>query len=165
MAYYRFQGIVIKRINVGESDKLVTVFTHELGKITLKAKGIRRLTSKRAGSLELFSQVSGSAVTGRGPIDTLTEVQLLDSHSSWKKHLGRITVAYELCETLDKLTAEHQPHPELFLLFCEKLKHISGLGRNWRSQVDAWLTQFLIVLGFWPANHPVTGDIHTYISS
>ncbi len=48
---YLIEGIVIKRRNSGESDRLVTVYSPTHGKITLKAKGVRKST-RRSGQLE-----------------------------------------------------------------------------------------------------------------
>ena len=84
MRTYTVEGIVIKRQNIGEADKLITLFTETLGKITLLARGIRKSSSRRVGSLELFNQVKVSAARGRGELDTLTEVQLLNSFSPWR---------------------------------------------------------------------------------
>ena len=114
MPGYSSEGIVIKRQNFGEAGKIITLFTREKGKINLLAKGIRKTTSKRAGSLELFNRVKISAVKGRGELDTLTEVLLVENFARWRKYLGRITIAYQLCEVVDRLTPDRQPHPEIF---------------------------------------------------
>jgi len=54
---YKTEAIVLKRVSFGEADRLVTVFSRNRGKLTLLAKGIRRLTSRKKGHLELFCQV------------------------------------------------------------------------------------------------------------
>ena len=129
MRTYTVEGIVIKRQNIGEADKLITLFTETLGKITLLARGIRKSSSRRVGSLELFNQVKVSAARGRGELDTLTEVQVLNSFSPWRRFLGRITLAYQLCEIVDKLTPDRQPHPEIFTLLSLSLSQIlKGIG-------------------------------------
>ncbi|MEK7164004.1 MAG: DNA repair protein RecO, partial [Patescibacteria group bacterium] len=114
MHSYTDEGIVIKRHNFGEADKIITLYTKSHGKITLMARGIRKLISKRAGSLDLFNKVIFQGVSGRGEMDTLTEVKLLTDFSNWKKHLGRVNIAYQLCEMIDKLTPDRQPHPEIY---------------------------------------------------
>ena len=55
---YKADGIIVARKNFGETDKLVTIFTKQYGKKVVLAKGIRRITSRRAPHLELFSAVS-----------------------------------------------------------------------------------------------------------
>ena len=98
MNSYSDVGIVLKRLKLGEADKLVTFYTQRHGKVTAIARGLRRPTSKRAGSLELFNIVKSSFIKGKGELDTLAEVQILESHSGWRKHLGRVNLAYQLAE-------------------------------------------------------------------
>ena len=50
------EGLVIKRKDVGEADKIVTIFSKNQGKISVIAKGVRKVTSRRAGNLELLSR-------------------------------------------------------------------------------------------------------------
>lgn len=165
MRSYTFEGVVIKRLDFGEADKLLTFFTKELGKVTLVGKGLRRLSSKRAGSVELFNQVRASAVPGRGSLDTLTEVQLLDPYTPWRKHLGRVNVAYQLCEVIDKLLPERQSHPQVYDILSTSLSQISNLDENWRLETRNWILDIAKELGYWPENQEFTGDIHKFIES
>jgi len=165
MKSYSLQGIIIKRADFGEADKIITLFSSDRGKFSLMARGIRKLTSKRAGSMELFNRVKVSAVSGRGQLDTLTEVQLLESYSDWKKQLGRVNIAYQLCEVVDKLLPDHQPHPRVYEILSLSLSQINRLGADWDKQLDGWLLDILIDLGYWPAGEKFTGDINGFIES
>lgn len=165
MRSYTIEGIIIKRTNTGEADKLITLFSPQKGKITLIAKGVRKTSSKRAGSLELFNQARVSAAVGRGMLDTLTEVQLLQPHTGWRKHLGRVNIAYQLCEVIDKLLPEGQPHPNIYQILSLSLSQISHLDTHWQRQLDDWLLQILIDLGYWPVDKKFTGDVNKFIES
>lgn len=164
MKSYSVEGVVLKRKNIGEADKLLTLLTRERGKLTVRAIGIRRLKSKRAGSLDLFNHVKAQIVVGKSEILTLTEVSLIQSFTGWKKHLGRINLAYQLCETVDKLLLEHEPAPEIFDLIIKDLATIGQLGQDWSDRQKAWLVEILTALGYWPLNEPFTRDIYDYIS-
>lgn len=163
MHSYSFEGVIIKRSNLGEADKIVTFFTRDHGKISLVAKGLRRPTSKRAGSLELFSLIKGHAIKSRGSLDILTEVSLLDSFSSWRMHLGRITLGYQLCEVIDKLTAEHQTYPQTYEILISGLKDIGKLSDGWHEIFSSWLVEIIRDLGYWPHEQTFTGDINQFI--
>lgn len=54
----KVEGIILKRRNLGEADRILTVFSKNLGKISVLAKGVRRITSRRAGNVELLNRVS-----------------------------------------------------------------------------------------------------------
>jgi DNA repair protein RecO (recombination protein O) len=163
MRSYTLEGIIIKRVNVGEADKIITVFTREMGKVSLKAGGIRKLQSKRAGSLELFNHVRIAAVRGRGNLDVLTEVDIQNTFSAWKKQLGRVNVAYQLVEVVDKLTPENQPHPQVFEILYNAFSDIDSLGSDWKLHLEDWLLDILKDLGYWPEDEKFTGDIYKFI--
>ena len=65
------ESIVLSRINYGDNDRIVTVITRDQGKIRLIAKGSRKLKSKLAAGIELFSVSEISFIKGKGDIDTL----------------------------------------------------------------------------------------------
>ncbi|MBI2008537.1 DNA repair protein RecO [Candidatus Amesbacteria bacterium] len=163
MYSYTDEGIVIKRGNIGEAGKLITIFSRYHGKITAIAKGLRRPTSKRAGLLELFNLIKFHAVQGRGELDTITEVQLINSFSSWRKHLGRVTLAYQLAEVIDKITPDKDPHPEIFNILSLSLSQISFLRSDWKLNLESWILDILVELGYWPKNQEFTGDVYEFL--
>jgi DNA repair protein RecO (recombination protein O) len=160
---YTLEGIIIKRRNWGEADRIITLFSKEQGKVSLKAAGVRKISSRRAGSLELFNRVKISAVAGRANWDVLTEVAVLDTFTSWRKHLGRVNLAYQLCEVVDKMTPDNQPQPEVYDLLVTAFSSLGSLGENWESEIKNWILKILIILGYWPQGKKFTGDIYKFI--
>ncbi len=163
MKSYTVEGVVIKRSNMGEADRIVTMFTKTEGKVTVVAKGIRKLKSKRAGSLELFNLVKAQIIPSKGQIDTLAEVQSLNTFRAFRKHLGRVTLAYQICEAIDKLTPDRQPHPQVFNILVTALSQISQLGANWESQIKLWLVEIVKDLGFYPQDQDFNGNIVDFV--
>ncbi len=159
------EGIVIKRSNLGEADRLITLFTKTSGKMTVVARGVRKLSSKRAGSLELFNLIKAQIIQGKGELGTLAEVQSINTFPIWRKHLGRVTLAYQMCEAVDKLTPDHQPHPQVFEILKGSLVEIGGLKIDWKLKIENWLVEILVDLGFWPRDKVFSGDIVEFIES
>lgn len=122
---YKTEAIVLKRTNWGEADRLVTVFSRERGKLTLVAKGIRRLTSRKKGHLELFNQVQLQIAKGKS-LDLITEAETLNNFSRLRRNLNRVRIAYLFLELVDKLTAENQEHQEVYALLGETLSQLNG---------------------------------------
>lgn len=121
---YKTEGIVLKRKNFGEADKLLTVYTKHYGKIRAIAKGIRKTTSRKAGSLELFNHCILFLAKGRN-LDIITETQTVNSFRLWRKNLTKVGVAYYFCELVDKLTPDGQSNRQVFELLKEYLEGIS----------------------------------------
>jgi DNA repair protein RecO (recombination protein O) len=97
-------GIVLKRTNYGEADRIVTILTKDFGKIQVMAKGVRRERSKLAGGIEPFSISEIGIVKGRGDIDTLTSARLQKHFGNIVKSIGKLELVYECLKTINKIT-------------------------------------------------------------
>ncbi|MGH7246436.1 MAG: DNA repair protein RecO, partial [Candidatus Levyibacteriota bacterium] len=60
MKHFKVEGIIIKRRNMGEADRVLTILTKDQGKMTIKAKGVRKIASKRASHIEPLNKVTMS---------------------------------------------------------------------------------------------------------
>lgn len=143
---YKAEAIILKRINLGEADRLVTVFSKDGGKLTLLAKGIRRLTSRKKGHLELFNRVSLQIAKGKS-LDLITEAETLNNFSRLRRNLNRVRIAYLLVELVDKLTAENQEHTEIYFLLCDTLSQLDGETAT-NNLIADFEVQLLTRLGF-----------------
>jgi DNA repair protein RecO (recombination protein O) len=144
---YRTEGIVIKRINFGEADKILTLFTKHYGKIHSLAKGIRKLTSRKSASLELFNLVVVFLVKGKN-LDLITEVQTIDYFSSWRKNLRKVSLAYQFCELTERLTAENQANILVFNLLRDSLIKLKEVKLDKQKLLLDFKKQLLKATGF-----------------
>jgi len=150
VAGFKTEGIVLKRKDVGEADRIVTLFSRQHGKIRALAKGVRRLTSRKGGNLELFNQVRVFVEERRG-LSLITEAELVSSFLAWRKDLKKVAVAYQLCELADKLTAEHQKHAEVYELLLQNLSDLAMVpSPNYQLLIANYQLSLLEFLGFWP---------------
>ncbi len=124
MRSFKTEGIIIKRKNYNEADRILTVFTKFHGKIQVKAAGIRRIPSRRSAHVELLNYSLLSLYRGRFyPI--LTEAQSMDSFSPIKDDLTKVGLAFHLCELIDGLCPENQENTKVFYLLKNILTHLS----------------------------------------
>ncbi|MBU3925866.1 DNA repair protein RecO [Patescibacteria group bacterium] len=65
---YQTEGIILKKKNFGEADRLLTIFTKEFGKINAMAQGVRYLKSKLRYNLEPFSYSKLGLVAGKSAL-------------------------------------------------------------------------------------------------
>ena len=142
---YKDVGIVLRGINWGEADRLLTLYTSRRGRVRLVARGVRRLRSRKAGSLEVFSEVKIVVVQGRN-LGIVTEVEMLNNHNGWRGDLVKVAVAYYLCELIDRLLPEEQSNGKVFSWLRESLVAI-GRG-NLRKLVRRFEEGLLDELGF-----------------
>jgi len=69
MPTYSDEGIVLRRIDYGEADRILTVLTLEHGKIGVIARGVRKSQSRLASRTDLFTRSRMQLARGRGELD------------------------------------------------------------------------------------------------
>lgn len=107
------KGIILSRTDFGEADRIVTMLTPDRGKLRLMVKGVRKLKSKLAGGIELFSVSDITYMEGKGEIGTLISARLIKYYSNIVKDITRVQLGYELIKMLNRAT-EDEPEPEYF---------------------------------------------------
>ena len=117
---YRAEGIVLRRIAVGEADRIVTLFTREHGKIQVIAKGSRRLLSRFAGATEPFVHLRTLLAVGQN-LDVLTQAEVQNAFPRLRDDLARLGYAAYFVELVDASVAERQPQPEIWDLLLAAL--------------------------------------------
>jgi DNA repair protein RecO (recombination protein O) len=112
------QAIILGRTDYGEADRILTLLTPDHGKLSLMAKGVRRIRSKLAGGIELFSVSDISYIRGRGEVGTLTSTRLVKHFGQITSDVTRTMLGYELIRMLHTST-EAEPEPIYFELLLE----------------------------------------------
>jgi len=107
--------IILSRTDFGEADRILTVITPEQGKLRLMARGVRRVKSKLAGGIELFSVSNVTYIPGRGEISTLVSARLDTHYGKIVQDIDRTMLGYELIKLLAKNT-EDEPETDYFTL-------------------------------------------------
>ena len=147
---YFSEGIVLARRNYSEADRILVIYTKKYGKLSLIAKGVRKLKSRKRGSLQVFSHIKFSAARGKN-LDIVTEAELIDSFPQIRKNIKKVSVAYFFVETVGRLTKDEQKNIELFNFLLIYLKQLT-ITSKFKSLRNKFTNDILVLLGFWPRN-------------
>lgn len=162
MRSYKTEGIVIKRRNFGEADRLLTVFSKKHGKIQIKAVGVRKINSRRSPHIELLNHSLFNLYKGRG-MPLLTEIQNFESFPEIKENLAKVGFAYHICELIDGLCAENQENEEIFHLLQKTLNRLS-FEIDMASLIHEFEIELLTKLGFYkPSSLSLNFDTSLFI--
>lgn len=126
MAVYNADAIVIRSREYGESDRLITLFSRELGKLEAVAKGVRKPKSTQRGGTQLFTYADFLLYKGK-TLDTVSQAQPRENFLHLWDDFDRTIAASGMAELLDIATTREHPEPELFTLtlsFLFLLKHL-----------------------------------------
>jgi DNA repair protein RecO (recombination protein O) len=155
MQFIKDRGFILKRVNFGDSDRYITIFTKNHGKIEVLARGVRKITSRRGSSVELLNLIEFQSVRSRKNY-VLTEVKLIDSFEDIKNNLLQIKKAFLICELINAILPSNQKHTDVFALILNTLYAIPGEPRA----VLYFQAKLLIILGFWNQKYAFKNEEH-----
>jgi len=124
MRSQRVEAIVLRHADWGEADRLLWLFTRELGKVQAVAKGVRKPRSRKAGHLEPFTRVELLLARGRD-LPIVTQAEARDVYQALREDLVRVGYAAYIIELLDRFTYEEGENLGLYRLLCETLSRIN----------------------------------------
>jgi len=137
--HFQTKGIVLRKINLNEADRIVTVLSDEFGKIDCIGKGARRLKSKFCGRLELFSHVQLTCFQGR-ELASINEIHLLSAFPE-VKDVNKHRVLFYIAELTHRFTQSGQHTEGAYPLLRETLIHLEKC-----EKIDVILHTYLVKL-------------------
>lgn len=145
---YRVSAVVIRQRELGEADRVLVLYSHERGKLSAVAKGVKRPRSKLAGSLQLFSQAEVQLAAGRS-LDVVTQARSVNAFYHLRQDMQRYVHASYAAELVDALTEEGMADPGLFELLVETLSALDA-GGSPATLTHSFEVKLLSRLGYGP---------------
>jgi DNA repair protein RecO (recombination protein O) len=118
-------GIVLKTMDYGEGNKILTVFSKEMGKMGLMARGARKTKSRNGAVSQPFILAHFILHQGTG-LGTLQQGEIIHSYPKIRQDLYRTAYATYALELTDKLTEDRQRNPVLYDLLITILNYIEA---------------------------------------
>jgi len=122
---YRTEGIVLKRSDLGEADRVLVLLTPRNGKLKVLAKGVRKVPSRKAGHVECFMRTQFLVARGR-TFDIVTQAEVADTYAGLRSVLDAVTYAYYLAELVDAFCEEGEENEALYRLLVHTLERLSS---------------------------------------
>lgn len=159
MAVYRDEGIVLRTSDLGEADRIITLFTRQHGIVRAVAKGVRKTTSKFGARLEPFMVADMQLYQGRS-LDIITQAVTLHSFAKEiSQDYVRYTAASVMVETASRLVST-EAATQQYLLVLGGLRALAAGERETRLITDSYLLRAFSIAGWAPnlASCAVTGE-------
>ncbi len=127
MPSYKAKAIILKSYKLGESDKIVKMYSSDGDIISAVAKGARKVRSRFGGRLELFNLVDLELTTGRN-LDVINQVEIIKNF----KNIASDFYKFVFCEIISKIILKTQASggdasPLLFKLIYICFNEINNL--------------------------------------
>lgn len=124
---YRTIGINLKTMPLGESDRLLSVFSRDRGLLKLVAPHSRGSRSKLGGRVDLFV-VNDLLISPRRNLDRILQAETVATYQGLNSHLTTLTAAQYLGEVVLYQVHPQQPQPDLFDWLCATLDQLQGVS-------------------------------------
>lgn len=147
MRTFATEGIVLKRSNAGEADRIVTLFTRDYGKIACVAKGVRKTTSSKRSALEpgMYSKIF--CAEGHG-LPILTQAQIIEDFPESRKSLHTTRSLSQVLEIFDTVMVEEETQDGVFDVAVEILRTLNNSESSHRGEIIEMLKDIMGTLGF-----------------
>jgi DNA repair protein RecO (recombination protein O) len=122
--------------------------TEQHGKVRAVAKGVRRTTSKFGSRLEPLSHVALLGWQGRGDLDMINQVEVVDTNRAVREDLDRMTAAMAMLEVVDQVAQERHGNPRLYEMLVGAIAALSE--RNSPMVAPAFFLKVLALEGSAP---------------
>lgn len=146
--FRKVEAIVISHADYGETDRILNLFTRELGKIHAIAKGVRKEHSRKAGHLEPFTCALLMLAKGTS-LWIISQAETVAGFTEIKENLERTALAAYCLELVDRFTIEEEVHPQLYRLLRESLTRLSSTDPSF-NVTRYFEMRFLEMVGFRP---------------
>jgi DNA repair protein RecO (recombination protein O) len=120
------EAIVLRSIRYAEADRILHVYTPDLGRVSAIAKGARRAKSRFGARLEPFMQVQLLLREGRSDLNTVTGADTINARPGLWDSAPALNGAARACDAVSRLFETDDPHPEVFTLLANELSLLAG---------------------------------------
>lgn len=134
---YKVEGIVIRSMDYGEGNKIITIFTREIGKTAVLARGAKKLKSRHSAASQLFTYAEYTFyASSRGQMGTLQQEEIISTHHRLRENLSMAAYASYLAEMTDRMLPDGEASEAIF---TQLLAAFAAIEQDKDAQVIAHL--------------------------
>lgn len=152
------EGIILKKADSNEVDQLLVVYTKELGKVFISAKGTKKLESKLRYSIEPISYVQLILVEGKNFL-ILKDAVIKNQFLKIKKDLKKIKTAQQITELIDEAIVGEEKDENIWKLILNTFKALN-VGHPTSNIVEDFKKSLIGLLGYDPEQVKNLEDIY-----
>lgn len=123
--YHRTQGLIFKKKDILEADRVFSVFTYDFGRLEIFGKAIRKITSKLRAGIEIFSLSEIEFIQGKNR-KTLTDTIAIEKFSNIMQDPTKLEISHKISDILDSFIKGQEKDEFVFALLKETLNKLNS---------------------------------------
>ena len=149
---FKYNGIILNKFDIGETDRLYNIYTQEIGKIRVKAIGVKKPNAKLAGSLEPITYAEVFMARGKGK-GNITGAIAINNFLGIKSDVSAVQKVFYVIGIINRLITEEEKDEKIFSLLLEYLETLdksNNLSSKAKSDIITlgFLFKFIEALGY-----------------
>jgi len=145
---YKVEGIVIRSMDYGEGNKIITLFSKEAGKVSVMVRGAKKLKSRHSAAAQLFTY--GEYVFYKsGQMGTLNHAEIVQSHHILREDLRMAAYCSYVSELTDRMLDDSETNLFLFEQ-CKAAFQAMADGKDPEIIVHIYEMKMLAFAGYMP---------------
>ncbi len=148
MSLVRTEALIMKGMDLGEADRIVTAFTRKKGKVRMVAGGVRRTRSSMAALVQPFTY-SSLVIYSTSSLGRLRHGEIIESFAGLREDLVSMASASYLMELVDFLLGEEDPQEGVFTLLLNTLQLFKEVGPRVLA-IRTFELRLMAILGYSP---------------
>ncbi|MBR2290012.1 MAG: DNA repair protein RecO [Clostridia bacterium] len=145
----KVNGIIIAENNSGDSDKMLTMLTPNLGKISCTARGARRTKSQLLAATQMFTFGEYMLFKG-GDTYTINSCETIEMFYNLRTDLDKLTYASHITKIINDVTTENQNSFHILKLYLNTLYAMSETDKDLDFILSVFKMRLMKIIGFAP---------------
>jgi DNA repair protein RecO (recombination protein O) len=108
------QGIVLRSTDYGEGNKIISLLTAELGKVSVMARGAKKSKSRHAAVTQVFTLADFVFFKQKGHMGTLNHADIIEGHHALREDLSKSAYSAYLVEMTDRMLGDEEGSAYIF---------------------------------------------------
>ncbi len=148
---YKTEGIVLKEEDLGEADRIFSIFTKDFGKVRILGKGTRKIKAKLRAGLQPFHYIYLEFVSGK-TFYIATEAMNIYTFSGLRNNLEKLNAVFYISDLLDKLVKEEKDQRIWYLIskILKKTEEPEFFGQRLGLLLRYFEWNLMDILGYHP---------------
>lgn len=144
------KALVLREVKYKEADRILTLFTADNGKITAKARGALRKSSRTAAATQQLTWSDMTLFFNKGKW-TVNEASVIEPFDGLKENIAAFALGSYFAECVEALSVEDEKEPELLSLALNSLWALSRGLHDPRKIKAAFELRLMALSGYLPA--------------
>jgi DNA repair protein RecO (recombination protein O) len=150
MSFIKVKGLVIREVNTGEADKIITIFTRQKGRVTASARGARRPRSNYAAGTQLLGYNDYVLFSGK-EMYSVNSSEVIEPFYEIRNDLIKLTYAAHFIDIITDALPENQPAPKALQLMLNTLHMLAKTDKDPALLARIFEMRFLALSGYAPS--------------